>query len=45
MYKYSLQRILFSKEYHKFILEFLINNFNQLYNENEFERLINCSPI
>ena len=43
MYKYSLQRILFSKEYHKFILEFLINNFNQLYNENEFERLINCS--
>ena len=43
MYKYNLQRILFSKEYHKFILEFLINNFNQLYNENEFEKLINFS--
>ena len=43
MYKYNLLRILFSNEYHKFILEFLLNNFNQLYNENEFQTLINCS--
>ena len=43
MYQNNIMKIIFNKNYHKFILEFLVNYFNQFYKENEFEKLINFS--
>ena len=43
IYQNNIMKIIFNRYYHKFILEFLVNYFNQFYKENEFEKIINYS--
>ena len=43
MYQNNIMKVIFNENYHKFILEFLVNYFNQFYKENEFEKLFNFS--